>query len=486
MNALYKATVFYFMGNILTRFSGFILVPLYTNILTTTEYGDYGILMAVYAILNVLYQAGLFQGFIKFFYNPGVNSKTVFSTTLNTLVLFGFLVALFLTVLNKPLTHVFNISENLSNLLLILVWLILFDTVAYFGLHFLRTKKLAGKVVTYSVITAFFNLLLNVLFLVIFRLNILGILLAQGLANLLLLILCFKYFKKYYLPMIDWKLLRKLFIFSYPLVIAGFFGIMMNVADRFIIDYFMPRSQVGIYSLAYKLGLLMNVLVIAFRTAYLPHFLSFNDEKRTAEGHNRPGRLTGELKQTLLKLVSLMAVLFLTVVFFLRYLFQIEIAGFHLINPDFIQAAYLVPFIVLAYAFNGFSAFFSLAPYLSGKSYHFLITDVIGFSLNITLNFVLIPVYGIMGAALATLLGYYGAALYMFFVFSSEVKAKIFGKEIAAIIAGCLLSLYAASILDILFIRVILIVMFILFCLRISKLRLQSFFRLTTKHSKHN
>ncbi len=471
------------MGNILTRFSGFILIPLYTNILSTTEYGDYGLLMAVYAILNVLYQAGLFQGFIKFFYDKGVDSKRIVSTTLNTIILFGFVVALLLSLFYRPLAVLSGISLNLSTLLLIIFWLILFDTIAYFGLHFLKTKKMAKHAVSYSLITAIANLILNVLFLVVFKLNILGILLAQGLSNILLLSLTFRHFKKYYLFLIDWILLRKLFWFSLPLVIAGFFGIMMSVADRFIIDYFMDRSEVGLYSLAYKLGLLMNVFVIAFRTAYLPHFLSIG--RPEPEAIKEKETLVSELRLTLNKLVGLISILFLAVVLLLQYLFKIEIAGYYLINPDYISAVYVVPFILLAYAFNGLAAFFSLAPYLSGKSFHFVITDIIGFAVNITLNFILIPRYGIMGAALATLVGYYSASLYMYFVFTAEIKKNIVGKEVIATITGCLISLYAASVSTFLPVRLLLILLFTLFCLRINKIPVKNFFRLTVKEQDH-
>jgi O-antigen/teichoic acid export membrane protein len=482
---MYKATFFYFMGNILTRFSGFILLPLYTNILTPDDYGNYAILMAIYAILNVLYQAGLFQGLIRFFYDKNLDPKRVVSTTLNTIVVFGFTLTLLLSLFNKPLIKLLNLDKNLNSLLLLLLWIIFFDTIAYFGLHFLRVKRLSKRAVSYSVITAVINLILNVLFLIVLRLNILGILLAQGLANLFLLVLCFQHLKGYYTLVLDHFLLKRLLLFSYPLVIAGIFGILMNVADRFIIDHFMIRSQVGIYSVAYKLGLLMNVLVIAFRTAYLPHFLS-KDDNTGFPGSKISGELGGELRQTFTRLISLMMILFLTMIFFLKYLFRIEIGGFHLINPEYIQAIYIVPFIVLAYSFNGLAAFFSLAPYRSGKSYQFVITDVIGFSLNIALNFILIPLYGIMGAALATLIGYYGAAFYMYFVFCNEMKESVFNKNTAVIVAGSLISLSAASVIDLLFVRIILLSLFILYCLRITKLNPVSFFRLTANHSNHN
>lgn len=469
MGNLYRATFFYFVGSILTRFSGFILIPLYTNILSTTEYGSYGLLMAIYAILNVLYQAGLFQGFTKFFCDTGSDKKRVFSTTFNTILLFGFIVALLLTVLLRPLSSLFSFDNGFSSLLLILIWLILLDTLAYIGLHFLRTKQQARKAVTYSLITAFANLSLNVLFLAVLKLGVMGILIAQGISNILLFLLCLRHFKQYYYPLIDWSFLRKLIRFSYPLIIAGFFAILMDVADRFFIDYYLDRSQVGIYSLAYKLGLIMNVLVIAFRTAYIPHFLS--KEGRTD--------LIPELRRTLLKLISLMAVLYVAIVPFLKYLFRIELFGFSLINPEFGEASLVAPFILLAYSFNGLAAFFSIAPYRTGKSHHFLITDLIGFSVNLLINILLIPRLGIIGAALATLVGYYAATLFIFFLFCREFRQPLFDKRSVVVIAGGLVSLYASLVTGVLLLRLLLLILFVFYCLRINKTSLRSFFRLT-------
>jgi len=176
-----------------------------------------------------------------------------------------------------------------------------------------------------------------------------------------------------------------------------------------------------------------------------------------------------------------MTILYLAVIFFLKYLFLIEIKGFYLINPDYQLALYIVPFILLAYVFNGFSAFFSLAPYLSGKSFHFIIADLIGFLVNIGLNFLMIPTYGTMGAALATLLGFYTATLYMYFVFSHDFQVTIFGKEVLLIISGFLITFYIAFVIDLLLIRVFLLIVYVLFCLKMSKMSLQSFFRLTAK-----
>ena len=474
MQRLYRNTFVYFVGNIMTRFVGFFLLPLYTNVLTTEEFGSYTLLMAIYAILNVLYQAGIFQGFTKFFYDEKTDTKRVFSTTLNTIILFGFFIAVLLSLLNKPLISLFQINQGLSSFFLILFWLIFFDTLAYFGLHFLRTRQYAKIAVTYSLITSVCNLVLNIIFLVLLNMNILGILLAQGIANLLLLFLCLRHFKEYYQVLIDWLLLKRLMIFSLPLVIAGAFGIMMDVADRFIINFYLDRSHLGIYGVAYKLGLLMNVFVIAFRTAYLPYFLNL---KKT-ENYNH------ELKQTLIKLVGLMSILFLAVTLFLRYLFSIQFNGFYLLNPDYISAAEIAPFILLAYVFNGFAAFFSLGPYLSGKSYHFIISDLIGFSVNIILNILMIPIFGIMGAALATLVGFYTASMYMYFIFTKEMKENLIGIENILIIIGCLISLYASSVADLFIVRSLLLLLFIIYCLRISRMSIKSFFRLITKDRK--
>ena len=423
-NKLTKATSLYFVGNVFVRLASFILMPLYVNILSLEQFGDYALIMAIYAVLNVVYQGGLLQGFTKYFFEKDSERGVVVSTTFNTLFLLGLIFSVIFTFSIRPLTSLFNFNAQLRPLLLFLAWLLLLDSLAFFSLHLLRTEQLAKKAVTYSIINALVNIVLNLFFLLVLKLGIFGILLAQGGANLVLLLLCLGRVREGYKLRIDCALFKRLIYFSLPLMLAGLCGILMDVADRFIIDIYIDRSTVGIYSLAYKIGLVMSLFVTSFRTAYLPHFLNLNDDVQFAQGKKEKSDFFfSQLKLSFLKLTGVMALIFVGVIVVLPYLFKLKVFGYHLLNENYLPAVAVVPYILLAYVFNGYAAFFSIGPYISGQSRHFLVTDLIGLGVNIILNLILIPKFGMVGAAVATMFAFFVATLYIFLIFLKDMRS---------------------------------------------------------------
>jgi O-antigen/teichoic acid export membrane protein len=320
----------------------------------------------------------------------------------------------------KPLTSIFGFSLQLKPLFYFLAWLLLLDSLALFSLHLLKTKQLAKQAVLYSLITAVVNIVLNLVLLLVFKLGIIGILIAQGGANIVLLLLCLKWVNRGYTFSIDFALLKRLLVFSFPLMLAGVCGILMDVADRFIIDLYVDRSAVGIYSVAYKIGLVMSLFVVSFRTAYLPYFLDLRGKVQS--GAESAQSFFGKLRRSFLLLILVMLLILGVVMLLVPYLFKLKLFGFTLFGEAYLPAVSIVPYILLAYLFNGLAAFFSIGPYISGKSRHFLISDAIGLGGNIILNLLLIPTYGMKGAAIATMLGFFMATLYLFIIFIKEIN----------------------------------------------------------------
>jgi len=360
-------------------------------------------------------------------------------------------------------------DQSLHRLLLMVIWMLFIDSLAFFGLHLLKTERRARAVVIYTVVTAIVNLLFNAVFLLVFKLGISGIFLAQMISGGVLFSLCSKSLFRKYRFFIDILLAKRLAKFSFPLVIAGIFGILMDVADRFLIDIYLNRSMVGIYSVAYKAGLLMNVFLIAFRTAFLPSMLSEKDSHKLPE----------LLNSVYLKLVALLCIIFVGIVFFIPAIFNLRIGSFSLINPDYHQAIPVIPFVLLGYAFAGMATFFSISTYLSGKSCHFAISDFLGLAVNIALNIALIPLLGLIGAAIATLFGFYAVNSYMFVVFNRAMTFDYKVSEILMLTGGALLTLYAGSISNLLLLRLALLAGFVFFCLRVVKLSFKDLMKLS-------
>lgn len=438
---LFSSTFIYMVSYSLTRFVGFLLLPLYSNILTPAEFGSYSLLMAVYAILNVLYQAGLLQGFTGYFFNEKYPRRGVVSTTLLLLAGICLILSIILTLASKPLTLIIFSDSTVIRLFVLLVWILFIDNLSFLGLHLLKTERKAASVAVFSAITALVNITLNLIFLLYLKLGIAGIIMAQGASGLVLLALCTPSLLKYILPLFRSKeplfnkaLAASILRFSLPFVFAGIFGILMDVADRFLIDTFLDRESVGIYSLAYRIAGIMGIFIIAFRTAYLPHILS---KKESSD-------LPDILRDTFTRLLALMSILYLFVVFFLHDIALIRIGNNFLINPAYAEALYLIPIILLAYMFNGLASFFALSPYITGKTHLFIISDALGLTVNIILNLILIPRWQIAGAAAATFLGFFTATVYLYLVFILSIKIQFSFLKLLIIVSGSFAAATAA------------------------------------------
>ena len=154
-----------------------------------------------------------------------------------------------------------------------------------------------------------------------------------------------------------------------------------NVADRFILNIYVGREQVGLYSFSYRIAMIMSILVASFSTAWSPHSLKlyYSFDYKLSFG------------KILNKLVAVSSILLLAVSLLAQYLFNIHIFSFFLFNPVYRAGIVIIPFVMIGYIFNGISAYYSVYPSVSNKSYHILIAEMTAFGVNVLLNIILIP-----------------------------------------------------------------------------------------------
>jgi O-antigen/teichoic acid export membrane protein len=203
--------------------------------------------------------------------------------------------------------------------------------------------------------------------------------------------------------------LRPLLLFALPVVTGAFFSTLLDVSDRFILLYYMSEAEVGVYSFMYRIALGLNVFVIAFRTAWTPAGIELM--KRGEYQVNSPHVL-----KNLLYILALLSLVFLI----------ISKAGFtpipgygQFFAGDFSSGIGLIPILLTAYIFSGLVSFFSIFPYTLEKGNYFLKMDLTGIVINAGLNFLLIPLIGVYGAAFSTLIAFFAV-----FVYISRVSLK--------------------------------------------------------------
>lgn len=470
--SLSKSVAWYGMGNLFIRSVSFILLPFYSNLISTSEFGNYALLISVYAIISVLYQFGMHGSLNKFYIEERSEKKKklIFSSMLNFIILIGIIVTVILCFSAREITEMIFDSPDYSSLLILVFISLLIETLCFYILLLLKTKELSKQAVIYAGTGAILNLTFNIIFVFVYKLSVAGIILAQLLSSAMLFLIMLKAIRNDYILKLDPVVLKFLLKFAYPLLIAGFLSAAVDVADRFILNYFLGTSEVGIYSLAYRIAMVMNVFVISFRTAWNPYSLNlfYSSEYKSTFG------------STLSKLVAISCIILLTLSLFSRYLFEINLFGITLFNPVYKPGIIILPLVIIGYIFSGISSFYSVYPNISNKSYHFLISDLIAFISNIIVNIILIPKYGIIGAAFATAIGFLFGAMYLFFISRNQIKIDYQTKELSVIILSALIFLLIGLNLENIFVNILAVIGYLLSLQYFLKLNLTKIFRLNS------
>ncbi len=464
-------TAWYSIGNFIIRSVSFILLPLYSNLLSTSEFGNYALLISLYAIAGVLYQSGMQNSLTKF-YLGDVNieqRKKVFSSIFNSIIILGILLTCISLIFSKWISKLILNTPQYDKLISLVFITLLVDTLSYFALHLLKTKEKVSKVVFLSCISALVNLLLNILFCYHLQMSVEGIFLAQLLSSLVLLIILLPSILPEMQISIDKVLLKKMFLFSLPFVIGGVFSAAVDVSDRFILNFFTTKEEVGIYSLSYKIATVMNVFIISYKTAWIPRALNVYNGRNYSEVFGN----------TFKKLISISLVIILIVTLFSPYLFQIKLFNVNILNKNYEAGLVILPYILFGYLFSGLAAFYSLFPFVSSKSYYFLYSDLIAFLVNLILNFILIPILGMMGAAVATTFAFIASASFLFIISKQKIPIFYPVKELVIIILSAAIFLFVGMYFQNLILNIVLIIIFLILTERLTRINLIQLFRIT-------
>lgn len=405
---LSESTFWYTLGNLLIRSVSFILLPLYSNLIPTDDFGRYSLLMAFYTIAAVFYQGGLTSALTKFYLDSEDKNQRnkIFSSVVNLILLIGVSLTILAVVFSTNLSNLILGSDKFSGLVLLTVLSLFIDSIVAAILQLLKTKELSRKVVGYSAISAVINLLLNILLVYYLGWGIKGIIAAQLISAFIVLLILSKPISHEYTFVIEPPIVKSILAFSYPLIAAGILSTAVDVIDRYIINFYLGEGTTGIYSFSYKIALVMNVFVISMRTAWIPYSIRLF----------RTGNYSDDYGKVLTKIIAISSIIFLAASLLAGDLFKINLNNKYLFNPSYQGGVIIIPIVLIAYGFNAAANYYSIYPFIKGKSSYFFYVDLLALICNLVFNFLLIPAYGIVGAAISTLISYFAGFMFYFII----------------------------------------------------------------------
>lgn len=403
---LTKDTAVYGISTILGRFFGFMLTPFYTHVLPDKgEMGIFNNYYAAIAFLNVVFIYGMDAAFMKYAsLNSGETKKKVFSTaliavTVTTIifsVLLYFLQNSFMSYLDIPEKYLLIDAERFYRFFYYLIFILILDTVTIIPFAYLRLERKSKKFALIRLVNIVVNLLLNLFFFIKLKWGMESIFVANLIASLLNLVLLAPDILQNLVLKIDKEYLRKMFWFGVPYLPASLSATIVQVINRPMVEKLTDYETLGVFSASYKLGTLMMLVVMMFQFAWQPFFLTNAKEKNAKE-------IFSKVLTLFLLFTSL---LWIVISLFIDDVMKMKLFGISIYQERYQDGLVIVPIILLGYLFNGIYYNFQAGIYIEEKTKYFPIVTGAGAIVNVVANLLLIPVWGIMGAALATLASY--------------------------------------------------------------------------------
>ncbi len=465
---LSKDTAIYGISTIVGRFLGFLLVPYYTNLISAAEFGIYSNIYAYLAFLNIVYIYGMDAAFMKYASVDKSNIKRIFSTSYLTMAITSVLFTLILFLIRNPIIELTQLGSAHSQIYYFVLLILFLDSLSIVPFAHLRLSRQTKKFAFIKITNIVINLILNI-YLISFRhLGIEGIFIANAIASLFSFVALSPDILKHVELKINFAYLKQILKFGIPYLPASMAAMIVQVIDRPLVLAMKGKVLLGIYSANYKLGIFMMLFVSMFQYAWQPFFLN-NAKDKNAKAI---------FSKVLTLFLIIASLLWVFVSLYIDDFAKIEILhGRFLVGKAYWSGVYIVPIILLAYIFHGMYVNFQAGIYIEEKTKYFPYITFSGAIVNIGLNLIVIPVWGIFGAALATLASYFTMAIVAFYFSHKYYPIQYeYGKVLK--ILGILIlgitsyySLYASGMLTFVNKSILLLIfILLLFLLKIIKL----------------
>ncbi len=390
----------YTFSTFLQRALGFIMLPIYTDVLYIPKaaYGDLILVYTFVAFMTVIYLYGMDAALLRYFFLGKFRREQVYKT--------GFMGVLGNSLFLSGLLFLF--AEPLGNLILggngygvfirLAAVIMFLDGLGNLPYLVLRAEE---KSITYSALRIgrfVVEVALNIVFVVVWRYGVIGILYANALASFLNLLALLPYQNKYIRAPFNKEAFKTLIAFGLPMIPNGIAYLTVEMSDKYLMRFLLGKETMALYSASYKFGSLLLLLVIAFRTAWQPFFL------RIAKEEEHPQRIYARVLTYFFLIGSFIVV---TGSYFVEYIVKLPLGGGRtLLGHAYWNGIVIIPLILTAYLFYGLYVNFTVGIYIKKKTQWMVLFTGLAAVVNVGSNFYLMPHFGIMGAAVATLLSY--------------------------------------------------------------------------------
>jgi O-antigen/teichoic acid export membrane protein len=392
-----RHSVVYGIGGILTKAVSFLLLPFYTHYLTPRDYGVLEILDLSMSLLAMFLNMGVTAALLKYYGSAETDEekRNVIGSTFLFALSTGALVFLAGMPFIPKLTVLLLGPQVPSSYLFVSFGGFVLNYISNVPYTHLRAKEASGRIVVFDIVVAISILALNIYFIVSWHMALFGVLLSPVIVGVVKMMVLIHWMAKDIALRMDWRLLRRILEFGAPLILFNLTMFTLNFSDRYFLQRIVSLDAVGLYAVGYKFGFMLNFLLIQ------PFNMMW--QARMYLVYRRPDhcRIFGQVF-VLYSAALLLGALGLA-------LFGSEIVRI-MADRRYADAGNVVAPVALAYVFLGIGYYLQLGMFVSARTGMIGLISAAAAIVNLACNEILITRFGMMGAAWATVIGFFAIA----------------------------------------------------------------------------
>lgn len=403
--SLIKDTAVYGLSSIIGRFLNYLLVPLYTHVIPA-DGGGYGIVSNIYgytAFFLVMLTFGMETTFFRFSNKNDEKPDTVFSTAFSVVTALSVAFISIITLCATPICNILGYADH-HEYVLIMATVVAIDAIQALPFCLLRYQKKSIKFAALKMLFIVMNIGLNLFYYVyLHNTDVIYIFIAN--------IVCTAFISFFFIPdmlrikwSIDTALLKRMFTYSWPILLLGLVGVLNQTADKMIyplVKTNMAEAQVelGIYSSCFKIAMIMGMITQAFRYAYEPFVFAQSNDKNKNETYA----------------IAMKYFIIFTLLAFICVIGYIDVLQY-IVGTDYRVAMGVVPIVMAAEIMMGIYFNLSFWYKMIDKTIYGAWFSIAGCIVLFSVLIIFIPIYGYWACAWGGFAGYGTSMLLSYFV----------------------------------------------------------------------
>lgn len=407
-------------GNIGTKLISFIMVPLYTNILSPMEYGEIDFILSIVGVISPFIACGIQEAIMRFSLDKNSDTQLVLSIGLRV-----FFISTLFFLLIMPIFYLIPIVSKYISFIYIYS---LINEIMIIFLCYIRGKDNIKLYSFLGFLSGFLTAFFNILFLVIFKWGLTGYKFSMILSpffTTIFAIILGNIKKDISIKKWNKKLAIEMIKYSLILIPNAILWWCINASDRFFVSYMCGTRANGLYAVSYKIPTLLSTISSILMQSWEMSAIKEYENKENSDFYN-------EIYRTL---IFTMGVATIALIFANRKIMSVYVGS------SYRSAWIYSPFLMASFFFGSLGTFWGSFYIATKRMNKYLNSAIVGASVNVVLNYILISRMGPIGAAIATMVGYLVVMIVRARGISNNFEINVINKEFISTIICLFLSI---------------------------------------------